>query len=69
MDTFNLTPSQQEDLNERDGLLKQELFAIVDDARIIELECEVFDLEKELVFVNAFRAYLKSIGAGTETLA
>jgi len=69
MDTFNLTPTQQEDLNERDGLLKQELFAIVDDARTIELECEVFDLEKELKFVNAFRAYLKSIGAGMETPA
>jgi len=67
MDTFNLTPTQQEELNERDGLLKQELFAIADDARTIELEGEVFDLQKEFKFVNDFLAYLKSIGAGTET--
>jgi hypothetical protein len=69
MDTFNLTPTQQEELNERDGLLKQEMFAIVDDARAIELEREVFDLEKESAFVNDFLAYLKSIGARTETPA
>jgi len=69
MDTFNLAPSQQEELNERDGLLHQELDAIADDVRTMDLECESFDLEKELKFVNGFLDYLKSIRAGTETPA
>ncbi len=64
MDIFDFTPEQEAELKDRDDLLHQELDAIADDARTMELECEAFDLEKELQFVNGF---LKSIGAGTGT--
>lgn len=57
MDNLNLTPEQQEELAERDGLLKLEMEAIVDDMAWLDACC--YFIEDQYALINRTAATCK----------
>ena len=56
MDNLNLTPKQQERLDERDAFLKMDLPEIVDEIAWLDAVCYFIDDQYEMAWKNITRA-------------